>query len=406
MNRPTASLSRIVRAARSANTAVLLVAVVVAGLLAGCSSGARTTGPSGTTASAPSSTTAGAATGSPTATTSTGVGRWTAMPAPPVPPLMLSTGVWDGTELLVVGEAQGSPTPTGYAAAFDPAKGTWRRLPTPTGARANVEGAPSAVWTGTEMIVWGGDFFDAYRPATDTWRRLQVPDFAPYGVRFAMVWTGTRLVMYGGGCCGGPNESGAALDPVTGTWTRLSTELLGGRWTSGAWTGREVVIAGGTGTRWIDPDHVGGEIPLADAAAYDPARNSWRRLNPLPVAEEATLVAAGSQVFALGPAGCFAWSASSQTWTAYSQGWDGRRSFGAVWTGDRLLVWGGVAPQAGSTGFSPPSHGLSWSRSTGTWTALPMSPLRGRSGAVLAWTGTQLLVWGGSGLTDGAVYTP
>jgi len=47
-----------------------------------------------------------------------------------------------------------------------------------------------------------------------------------------------------------------------------------------------------------------------------------------------------------------------------------------------------------------------------SWSALPESPLRGRTGAVAVWTGTEMTIWGGLGIpngvqsTDGAAYLP
>ena len=72
----------------------------------------------------------------------------------------------------------------------------------------------------------------------------------------------------------------------------------------------------------------------------------------------------------------------------------------------QVLVWGGVT----AAGVSPP-HGEAYTPATGTWTALPASPLRGRASPMAVWTGSQLIVWGGFNLTrttftDGAAYTP
>ena len=86
----------------------------------------------------------------------------------------------DGKELLVWGGADFQhPYPYhAYAdgAAFDPSTGTWSEPlpPAPIDARQ-----PFAVWTGTEMIVWGSQDREqrridgaAYDPASDTWRRI------------------------------------------------------------------------------------------------------------------------------------------------------------------------------------------------------------------------------------------
>jgi hypothetical protein len=42
---------------------------------------------------------------------------------------------------------------------------------------------------------------------------------------------------------------------------------------------------------------------------------------------------------------------------------------------------------------------------TNTWSPLPKSPLRGREPAVTAWTGTELIIWGGQAVTDGQYLT-
>ena len=72
-------------------------------------------------------------------------------------------------------------------------------------------GAPSgrnyhtAVWTGSEMIVWGGlgvevDFNTGgrYSPSTDTWTATSTTN-APSGRDLhTAVWTGTEMIVWGG----------------------------------------------------------------------------------------------------------------------------------------------------------------------------------------------------------------
>src|ERR1051325_2095279 len=75
-----------------------------------------------------------------------------------------------------------------------------RRAPVP-GARA----AHSAVWTGREMIVWGGgidgSFLNTgarYLPVTDSWRATSLDNTpAPRWVH-AAVWTGREMSLCGG----------------------------------------------------------------------------------------------------------------------------------------------------------------------------------------------------------------
>jgi hypothetical protein len=86
-----------------------------------------------------------------------------------------------------------------------------------------------AVWTGTEMIIWGGSSTAGggvntgarYNPATDSWTTISATD-APYRRNsHTAVWTGTEMIVWGG-CsttghvCG--LNSGGRYNPLTDTW--------------------------------------------------------------------------------------------------------------------------------------------------------------------------------------------
>lgn len=83
-----------------------------------------------------------------------------------------------------------------------------------------------------------------------------------------------------------------------------------------------------------------------------------------------------------------------------------------VWTGSEVLVWGGFV----YTGFSDEvarNDGFAWEPISGATRQLPEAPLAPRSNPAFAWTGQELLVWGGSvekwgskPFADGAVYSP
>ena len=100
-----------------------------------------------------------------------------------------------------------------------------------------------AVWTGKEMIVWGGsarepsaasDYFEngaRYDPETDTWKPMSTIG-APKGrVSVAAVWTGTEMVLWGGVNDAQAREAGngnrfvgtgARYNPATDTWTEIT----------------------------------------------------------------------------------------------------------------------------------------------------------------------------------------
>ncbi|HJV08207.1 MAG TPA: hypothetical protein VJ653_00940, partial [Acidimicrobiales bacterium] len=77
-------------------------------------------------------------------------------------------------------------------------------------------GGHRAVWTGRDMVVWGG--FDTemradgarYRRSTDTWEPVAA---GPLAARqhHAMVWTGRQVLVWGGEGSTGKLADGAAL---------------------------------------------------------------------------------------------------------------------------------------------------------------------------------------------------
>ena len=383
--------------------------------LAGCGAsvaGPRTTGTL-TTSGAASTTSTGSGTGSgtvssPTVTTDTvaSVGTWSAMAPSPLPRPLMATGAWDGTELLVVAVGL-TATGNEYAAvaAYSPSTDRWRTLAAPS--ILSTQGEPKAVWTGAGLFVWGGGFHHVYTPATNTWRALTSIGQGPQGGGFAQVWTGRSILTWGGGCCGDARSDGASYDPATNTWTALPTSPLQGRYTMSVWTGTELLIAGGN-----DAD---GKV-FDDAAAYDPATRRWRTLARMPAARAgATWTWTGHEAVMTGGYGTYpvadhlyrdgvAYTPSTDSWRTLPTAEPGRAGHAAVWTGQQLLVWGGGTVTG--TGQVPAAHGLAYSPATGAWTALPISPLRGRIDPLAVWTGRQLLVWGGADMNDGARYTP
>ncbi len=91
-------------------------------------------------------------------------------------------------------------------AAYDPAQKGWRSIST--------AGAPSprwchvALWTGREMLIWGGRsaFQPSYHkldgglydPATDRWRPINLEGAPTARSQSAAVWTGSEMIVWGG----------------------------------------------------------------------------------------------------------------------------------------------------------------------------------------------------------------
>ena len=146
---------------------------------------------------------------------------WSPMAAPP-PSLEArdnAAGVWTGEQLVVWGGYGRSDTCTpcfsGNGATYDLPSDSWAPVaPSPLSGR----GGHRAVWTGREMLVWGG--FDSavrgdgalYNPFDDTWVRM-APGPLPARQHHAMVWTGQQLIVWGGAGAGGVLADGAVLTP-------------------------------------------------------------------------------------------------------------------------------------------------------------------------------------------------
>lgn len=282
-------------------------------------------------------------------------------------------GVWTGSEMIVWGGTTGGVVFVNNGARYNPVTHAWKHLPT--------EGAPSpgayttGVWTGQELIIWNSQDADGarYDPATDRWTPMSTAG-APKGFGATAVWSGSEMIVWGGYAAGVPG-GGARYDPATDTWRPMTTANVPTLRTgdTAIWTGRRMLIWGGTTT--TPPfAHVG------DGAAYDPATDTWT-----------PLAGAGAPT--------------------------ARYDSAAVWTGTTMLVWGGTVTDYKTAHgcMATPCGGLSdggaYNPSTDTWTALPLTPLpRPRYGQTAVWTGSKMLVWGGTnGLTpfgDGAAYDP
>jgi hypothetical protein len=213
-------------------------------------------------------------------------GNWRSLaPVPADLPFFETSG--DADHIFGVGAFENlgdEPIPGTIAVEYDVGADRWTKLPkSPLSARAGFV----AQWTGTELLIWSGGsnhqgcvaaYTDgaAYNPATRGWRSLPV---APVPARSAAahVWTGTELLVWGGdpGTCGRlPISGGAAYNPATNQWRQLPpAPLRGVRAPAAVWTGQEMFVFRGG---------VAGEVA---AAAYNPSTDSWRSL-PAPAASD------------------------------------------------------------------------------------------------------------------------
>jgi N-acetylneuraminic acid mutarotase len=338
----------------------------------------------------------------------------------------LHSAVWTGSEMIVWGghnyDDKGNPVYLGTGGRYDPATDTWR--PTSTVGAPAGRAAHAAVWTGNEMIVWGG--FDGgrrgdgarYDPVADAWRPMSATSAPTPRSGHAFVWTGGELVVWGGEATSNGQAvypaDGARYDPALDQWTSMaapSAPILGRAYASSVWTGAAFLLWGGYAYTQAT-----GSLYESDGHTYDPAANAW------PSAwfggpggrSEAPAVWTGSEMMVWGGEGGSKPAGDGARYAPATNTWTPMMSIGApparirhsvVWTQSRFVVWGG-ASVASSTSFA--NDGAAYDPNGNAWTALPTQGApSGRADHSAVWTGAEMIVWGGLGsLADGGRWAP
>ncbi len=290
-------------------------------------------------------------------------------------PRSYQTAVWTGSEMIVWGGLAGGTTATYLAdgARFNAATNSWNALPASGAPSARIQ--HTAVWTGTQMIVWGGvnastpGLGDGARfsPSSNAWQTMA----SSVGRRLhTAVWSGTEMIVWGGENTAANTllADGRRYDPAGDSWTGIPSPPAGFAariYHSAVWTGTDMIIYGGATNVSALPFTV-----ASTGASYNRAGNSWTNL-PL--------------IFA--PAG--------------------RALHSVVWTGTDMIVWGGF----GSSGALL-NDGGRYIAGSASWTALPnVNAPAARERCPVVWTGSTMIVWGGdagggAALADGGQYDP
>jgi len=278
------------------------------------------------------------------------------------------TAVWSGSEVIVWGgfgwlQSIGAFVETDTGSRYDPVTDAWQPMST--------EGVPSksahtAVMAGNEMFVWGGNADTGFRydPGTDVWRAMSTIDTPSARRLNAAVWTGTEMIIWAGESNGGVTlNTGGRYDPMTDTWTPMSTANAPSprRDMAYVWTGTEFIVWGGISA-------LSGGTILTDGARYNPATDTWT-----PMAE-----------------------ADAR----------GGTELVAAWTGTEMIVWNGGLPSViDGNGFPVKTPTLRlYNPATDSWraTASLCEPYLGAGSFHAHWTGSRLFVW--SNTDDGGYF--
>ena len=223
--------------------------------------------------------------------------------------------------------------------------------------RASSRISHTAVWTGSEMIVWGGSDFSSqefntggrYNPSTDSWTATSTTNAPDARGGHTAVWTGSEMIVWGG-YDGSYTNTGGRYTPGTDSWTATSTMNApeGRAGFTGVWTGDEMIVWGGS--------------------TSSPLLNSGGRYNP-----------------------------NTDTWVATTTVNAPSPRYGqtAVWTDDEMIVWGGIA-----YGIPPPFFNTGGRNNpiTDSWIATSTTNApTGRFRHTAVWSGSKMIVWGGIG---------
>jgi N-acetylneuraminic acid mutarotase len=331
----------------------------------------------------------------------------------------IHTAVWTGTEMIVWGGENFDVVRFDTGGRYNPSSDSWVNTGTenvPLGRRSH-----TAAWTGSEMIVWGGqpgepgfhvlDTGGKYGPATDTWTTTSTTDAPSARAVHTAVWTGSEMIVWGG-WDGGENppfylNTGGRYNPITDSWIATSTtntpEARSGH--TAVWTGSEMIIWGGEEDVNFLPVNTGGK--------YNLATDSWTSTSTTNAPEARsghTAVWTGSKMIVWGGFGNSdplntggTYDSGTDSWMAISltNAPEPRSSHTAVWTDSEMIVWGGY------DGRNVFGDGARYNPSTKSWTATSTSNApEPRASHTSVWTGSEMIVWGGTDDSTGGRYDP
>jgi len=136
---------------------------------------------------------------------------------------------------------------------YNPSTDSW--TPTSTTNAPDGRHSHTAVWTGTEMIVWGGfrlgigilNTGGRYNPTTDSWVATSTVNAPNARLRHTAVWTGTNMIVWGGDDNANVLNTGGRYDPANDSWapTSITSAPDARQFHTAVWTASEMIAWGG-----------------------------------------------------------------------------------------------------------------------------------------------------------------
>src|SRR5438876_2195315 len=155
--------------------------------------------------------------------------------------------------MIVCGGYNGTDLNTG--GRYNPSADSWTAISTTNAPAAR--DSHTAIWTGREMTVWGGETFNfnllntggRYNPGTDSWIATSSAGAPAARDAHTAVWTSSQMTVWGG-FGGSFLNTGGRYNPSTDSWTATSTTGAPAArdFHTAVWTGSQMIIWGGAGS--------------------------------------------------------------------------------------------------------------------------------------------------------------
>lgn len=336
-------------------------------------------------------------------------------------------GVWAGTRLVTWGGVNllGSVVTSAFGYRYDPSGNSWSAVSTSSAPTARA--GHSLVWTGSNVVVWGGTLSGGaytntgkrYNPGSDAWGTAtstgtNVPSARALHSAF---FSGSKMYIWGGETASSTyTNTGAILDVGTDTWTTISA--------TGAPSARAEATIVLAGSKLVVFGGYDGTGALSNGGVYDTGTGTWTAMPAAPFTitpdmsgysypcasawsgSRVLISCGGLAYYGLYDPATNTWGApaSQASWMFYT----------LAWSGTKLYRWGGSMVTTLLSSM-PTTKMESYDFGTGTWTALADSAptLASRMGASAFWSGSKIIFWGGFDsadnsvpFNDGALYDP
>lgn len=271
------------------------------------------------------------------------------------------SAVWSGTQMIIWGGFNAANDELDSGSKYSPSAGPIFWEDTSLAGAPSERQRHSAVWDSADskMIIWGGSDGGVvkndggmYAPGIDSWSATDIadPDLPAARENHTAIWTGTYMIVWGGTDGLSHLDTGGRFNPAgPDYWLPVTT--------TGAPVARKNHTAVWTGSRMVIFGGYDGTGYRSDGGIYDPVANSWIAIS------------------------------TTDAPTARSQHigiWDSVTS--------RMVIWGGTNGSALGDGAALDPASNIWTIPVIQTTAAPAS----RYDASGIFSGSEIIIWGGT----------